>query len=141
MGVYPCNIRLNFNGDASSALLRDNVGVFDNNAFVTLWVSTILLEVEQFFNIGPQPSRDQLYRSIEAVSTYHDHNRPQEDGVLVFWPQKLNSSTGLYYCDPENLEPISERMDDVLHFLHKLLSDIGLEKFWEETLRSITELM
>ena len=140
VGVYPCNIRVNFNGNAASKPLRDAAAVFDDNAFVTLWVTTILLEAAQFKS-GPQPSNDQLKLAIEAVATYHDKNRPTENGILVFWPQTLNSTSNLYYCDPENLTPITEDMDDVLSFLHKILKDLGLEKFWDETLESIADMV
>ena len=140
IGVYPCNIRVNFNGNEASKLLRESAAVFDNNAFVTLWVSNILLEAAQFAK-GPQPSKEQLKLAIEAVAEYHDRNRYTDSGILVFWPQELNRTSGRYFCDPENLEPIAEKMDDFLLFLHKVLDDAGLEKFWEETLAGFTDLV
>lgn len=128
---------MNFNGDPSSVFTRDSAAIFDNNAFVTLWVSSILLEVEQFVDIGPRPSSDQLSLAIDAIGSYHDCNLPQEDGILVFWPQKLNSTNGLYYCSPRNVKMVAESAEDILQDLHTLLDDLGLEKFWEKTLKEV----
>ena len=124
----------------ASKPVRDSIAIFDNNAFVTLWVSTILLEAAQFPS-GPQPSHDQLKLAIEAVATYHDRNRPNEDGILVFWPQTHNASSGRYFCGPQNLNPLVHGVDDILKDIRNLLTDLGLEKYWEEIFKGIFEIV
>lgn len=131
---------MNFNGDPSSRPVRDFAAIFDNNAFVTLWVSTILLETAQFSS-APQPSYDQLKLAIEAVATYHDSNRKKEDGILVFWPQTRNTSSGRYFCDPQNLTPLADAADDFLKDIKKLLTDLGLEKYFDKIFGSIFDLV
>lgn len=107
---------------------------------MTLWVSTILLETAQFSS-GPQPSHDQLKLAIEAVATYHDSNRKREDGILVFWPQTHNESSGRYFCSPQNLTPMANSVDDFLKVIKKLLTDLGLEKYWDKIFGYIFSLM
>ena len=70
-GVYPCHILQNFAGSVEAEILRDSIGVFDNNAFVTLWVSVILLEAARFKN-GPSPTDKQLYLALDVLESYHD---------------------------------------------------------------------
>ncbi len=140
VGVYPCNIRINVNGNPAAKPVRDFLAMFDNNAFVTLWVSTILLETAQFPS-APQPTYEQLKLAIQAVATYHDKNREEEDGILVFWPQTRNSSSGRYFCDPQNLTPIADGMDDLLVDIKKLLTDLGLDKYWDEIFQSMYDLV
>ena len=125
---------------SEQTLLRDAVSIFDNNAFVTLWVSSILLEAARFRD-GPLPSDEQLLYALAAVSTYHDKNRPLEDGVLVFWPQVYNETARLWSCGPENLEKVVAVGDDVLNYLHKILDDLGLEGIWNKTLGPFQEFM
>ena len=135
-GVYPSYIRSNFAGTREAELLRV-VGIFDNNAFVTLWVSSVLLETARFQK-GPPPSDDQLLRALQAIQTYHDKNY-LERGVLIFWPQQYNETSREWFCGPENLEPQTEEFEKMMKELHKILDDLGLEKFWEEVFEGIFE--
>ena len=124
---------MNFCCSSELVLLRDIFSVFDNNAFVTLWVSSILLEAARFRD-GPSPMEDQLLHALEAVNTYHDKNYVPEDGVLVFWPQIYNSTTGVWSCGPRNLETATDTGDDILTHLHKIFDDLGMEGIWNKTL-------
>ena len=132
-GVYPCDIRMNFCCSSELTLLRDDITVFDNNAFVTLWVSSILLEAARFRD-GPLPTEDQLLHALEAINTYHDKNHTPGDGVLVFWPQVYNATRGAWSCGPKNLLQVTETGEDILDHLHKIFDDLGMEGIWNKTL-------
>ena len=115
------------------ALLRDAISIFDNNAFVTLWISIIQLEAARF-NDGPLPSDEQLLNALTAVNTYHDKNRASEDGILVFWPQTYNKTAGMWFCRPDNFGRLETLADDILIDFHKIFKDLGLEGIWNITL-------
>jgi hypothetical protein len=133
-GVYPCDIRMNFCCSSELALLRDDVTIFDNNAFVTLWVSSILLEAARFRD-GPLPTEDQLLNALEAINTYHDKNYiPKNNSVLVFWPQVYNETRGVWSCGPKNLLKATDTGEDILDYLHKIFRDLGMEGIWNKTL-------
>lgn len=139
-GVYPCNIRNNFVGDPGSEVLRDKIAIPDNNAFVTAWVSIMLLETAAIKN-GPVPSDEQLYLALDALYTYHDNNSPRGDGTLVFWPQSYNSSAGQWYCNPVNIAAVVKDVDGVFNSIHKLLDDMHLESLWKKTLGYLQRIM
>lgn len=112
-------------------VLRQEFEFLDSNAFVTLWVSSILLEVTRF-NKDLIPSDAQLLDAIKAISTYHDRNRLKENSILVFWPQVYNSSAKEWKCGPVNLNEVvkdSERLED---YVRKILKDVGMEKLWDK---------
>lgn len=139
-GVYPCDIRMNFCCSSELALLRDDITVFDNNAFVTLWISSILLEATRFRG-GPLPTNGQLLHALEAVNTYHDKNHAPEDSVLVFWPQVYNSTKGAWSCGPKNLLQVTETGEDILVYLHKIFDDLGMGGLWNKTLGPFQQMM
>lgn len=120
-------------------MLRDAFSVFDNNAFVTLWVTSILLETTRYKNT-PLPSDEQLLNALTAVSDYRDKNRLDDD-FLVFWPQTYNTTVGVWSCGPENLLKVEAPEEYILNFIHKLLDDLGLDKIWLEKFRHIQDLM
>lgn len=129
--MYPSNIRLNYHSTVDSSILRSLIACFDNNAFVTLWVSSILLEIARFEG-GPTPTDSQLFYALEAISTYHDRNWGLKDGVLVFWPQTYNGTTQIWTCEPENLGYVVKDVDAVLEELYKILDDLGLSHLRDE---------
>lgn len=135
-GLYPCDIRLNFAGIPEAEMLRRELGLFDNNAFVTLWVSVILLEAARFKD-GPVPTDQQLELALEAVGSYHDLNYPPGDGLLVFWPQSYNSTSKKWYCYPANAAKAGDDVLDIFAFFHKALDALGLERVWNTTLEPI----
>ena len=128
-GVYPSNIRVNFFGEPDLALLRDAFAVFDNNGFVTLWVTSILLETARFSN-APHPTDIQLMDGLRALSTYHDRNRPLNSSVLTFWPQTYNASSQTWTCGPVNLNVLVQDSQKLETYLHNLLDALGLKKLW-----------
>ena len=136
--MYPCDIRFNFCCSGEDSLLRD-FSIFDNNAFVTLWVTSILLEAVRFQD-GPLPSVKQLLEALAAVDSYHDRNR-LGDGVLVFWPQTYNSTAGVWSCGPENLGKMEDTDLDILARLEKIFDDLGLQDVWKKSLGQIQQFM
>ena len=129
--MYPSVVRNNFVGEPESEILRDKIAVPDNNAFVTLWVSIMLLEAARVKN-GPAPTDQQLYLALDALHSYHDSNSPAGDGTMVFWPQSYNSSAKLWYCNPVNLARIGDGVEGMFNFVHKVLDDLHLEEVWKK---------
>ena len=132
VGVYPSYIRVNFNSLPESAVLRDAVAFFDDNAFVTLWTTIILLESQRFPNPPPPPSELQFHLALEAISSYHDKNRPFKDSILVFWPQKYNSTSKTWRCGPVNLGALADEEQEFNEFMQNLLNDLGLGFLWKK---------
>ena len=99
---------------------------------MTAWVSILLLEASRVKN-GPLPTDQQLSLALEALETYHDRNSPAGDGIMVFWPQAYNSSDGLWYCYPGNMKKVTDDVDSMFNFIHKVLDDVHLEKVWNES--------
>lgn len=139
-GVYPCNIRNNFVSTREAEILRREMAVFDNNAFVTAWVTILLLETAGIKK-GPVPTDKQLSLALEALHSYHDNNSPAGDGTMVFWPQRYNSSVKLWYCDPVNVNTVGDDADKMLDFIHKMLDDLGLERLWNSTFDMIQKTL
>ena len=138
-GVYPCEIRFNFCCTSEMSWIRDKLSIFDNNAFVTLWVTTILLEVSRFQD-APLPSDRQLTDALAAVNTYHDKNR-LEDGVLMFWPQSYNSTAGIWSAGPSNLGKMQDTLISILAYLEKIFNDLGLGKLWKDSLSHLQQML
>ena len=130
-GVYPSTIKMNLHGDEDHALVRDLAGCFDNNAFVTLWVTEILLEVARQ-PLGPAPTNNQVLYALQAISSYHDNNRPMSGSILVFWPQTYNKTTGVWSGGPQNLAYLTNDYPKLAAYLQKVLDDLGLSSLWNK---------
>ena len=128
-GVFPSNIRVNSVGGPDATIVRRSLSLFDNNAFVTLWVSSILLEVARFTD-NPVPSDSVLNAALDAISSYHDKNYPLQDGILSFWSENFNASAGMWYCESQNLTPVADDTEKFLDVLHTILDDLGLASLW-----------
>ena len=120
--------------------LRDRIAIPDNNAFVTLWITAMLLETAAI-NDGPIPSSEQLLIALEALESYHDKNSPAGDGTMVFWPQVYNSSANYWYCSPVNMAWIGRDAIDMFAFIHKMLDDVHLEEVWKKVFESESKVM
>ena len=138
--MYPCHIRENFAGFPEAKMLRRGLEVFDNNAFVTLWVSIALLEASEIEG-GPQLTDEQLELAIQALSSYHDKNLAVGNGLLVFWPQSYNSTSKEWYCDPVNVDNVGFGMIGVLGYFHKAMDALGLEKLWNSTFARVDQML
>ena len=132
-GSYPSHICVNFYGFPESQLIRNNFKFLDSNVFVTLWITSILLEVTRF-DKTLLPSDDQLLNGLRAISSYHDKNNPKEC-IFVFWPQTYNETVEEWQCGPVNLNGMvneSEKFDD---YIRNILKHIGLEKLWDKEIQ------
>lgn len=130
-GIYSSHVRNNFAQEVESEELRDAIAIPDNNAFVTLWITSMLLEAAAI-NEGPVPSSEQLLIALDALGSYHDKNSPAGDGTMVFWPQVYNSSAKYWYCSPVNMAWMGRDAIDMYAFIHKMLDDIHLEEVWKK---------
>ena len=137
-GVYPSDIRLAFSGSPEDTILRREFKIFDNNAFVTLWVSSLLLETVRFDKTA-RPSDKQLLNALEAISTYHDKNFLNTSRI-VFWPQTYNESEGMWTCSPLNLNKVVNMGDDFLIFAANVLKDLDLKKYSDEILEFVDSM-
>ncbi|XP_022091387.1 uncharacterized protein LOC110979682 isoform X2 [Acanthaster planci] len=112
-GVYESNIRINTYGKPLLADFR-RVGVFDNNAFATAWVTICLLEAGRYGTGAPTPVDEQMKMALELLNSHHDKNRPPGTGAVDFWSQAFNQSSGLWMSQPTNILSIITLMDDAL---------------------------
>uniref|UniRef100_A0A1X7VN73 Uncharacterized protein n=1 Tax=Amphimedon queenslandica TaxID=400682 RepID=A0A1X7VN73_AMPQE len=129
-GVYPSYVHFDYSGTAGDTVLRrEEFKIFDNNAFVTLWVSSILLETVRF-NKAAQPSDEQMLNAIQAVYTYHDKNfLDHNETRLVFWPQTYNETAGTWSCAPLNLDKTVAMGEEFFVLAEKMFKDLDLKKF------------
>ncbi|XP_038058841.1 uncharacterized protein LOC119730137 [Patiria miniata] len=125
-GVYESNIRINTYGKPWIAGFRQ-VGVFDNNAFATAWVTICLLEAGQYGKGAPVPGDEPMKRALELINSHHDKNSPPGNGAVDFWPQTLNHSSGLWVSQPTNIISIISLLDDDLPWdlIEKVCSILG----------------
>ncbi|CAH1265998.1 Hypp3286 [Branchiostoma lanceolatum] len=130
-GLYHSEIRLNFHGPSETSLLRD-IGLYDNNAFATLWIVTCLLE-SHTYGTAPAPDPARLQLAVDAINTFHSKNLPG-DAAMDFWPQVYNQTTGVWEQSPENLLQVLHlgENDFPWNTIKKVLLDLGLEKLWKD---------
>ncbi|XP_035678144.1 uncharacterized protein LOC118416935 [Branchiostoma floridae] len=130
-GLYPSMIRLNVHGPPGTSLARD-VGLYDNNAFATLWIVTCLLE-SHTYGTAPAPDPNRLQLAVDAINTFHSKNLPGES-AMDFWPQVYNKTSGVWVQSPENLLQALElgENDFPWNTIKKILLDFGLDKLWND---------
>ena len=130
---------LNYFGGPKQELLRNNLKFYDNNAFITLWVAILRLEAALLPG-GPELDEEELSLTLDAVQSYHDQNEEEGSSILVFWPQELNKTTGLWVCDAANIGAVAADEKVLTDVLAWLLSDLGLKND-SEHLKEFTEFM
>ena len=128
--MYPSYIQVNICGYPFAEILRNAIKFFDDNAFVTMWISSILLEITRFDSKNNLPD-EQLLSSIEAISSYHDKNYPINDSILVFWTETYNSSTSMWTCGPVNLNGIAKEGEGLANYIKHILDDLGMSILWK----------
>lgn len=132
-GTYSSYIHMNYDGGLEKQVLRDDVRFYDDNAFVTLWISSLLLEISRIDSSSVETDLDhQLMEGINAVADYHDKNMPGNSSLVVFWPQLFNESTRMWSCSPINLEGIIQSDEKIAIYVQKILDDIGLGFLWDK---------
>ena len=138
-GAYPSHVMLNYFGGPEQELLRNNLKFYDNNAFITLWVTVLRLEAALLPG-GPELGEEEVSLTLDAIQSYHDRNREEGSSILVFWPQKFNETSGLWVCDAANIGTIAADEEVFSDVLAWLLHDLGLKND-SERLKEFTEVM
>ncbi len=121
-GLYPSFIHLNFHGGNSKSktefndvgpemtLLRREIGFYDNNMFVTAWVSQIMLELTKLGVI--EFPETPLMESLQTLLSFKDKNHPEDTPIYCFWKQiekNLTSNETVWIEWPTNIaDPLSE---------------------------------
>ncbi|XP_019646980.1 PREDICTED: uncharacterized protein LOC109487423 [Branchiostoma belcheri] len=123
-GLYSSEVKVNFHGPPEVSLLRD-MGLYDNNAFATLWIVTCLLE-SHTYGTAPAPDPGRLQLAVDAVNTFHGQT------AMDFWPQVYNQTTGVWVQSPENLLYVAQLTDNDIPWntIKKVLLDLGLDDLW-----------
>ncbi|XP_046335266.1 uncharacterized protein LOC124117416 isoform X3 [Haliotis rufescens] len=125
-GLYGSDVKLNFHGPPDLAMVRQDMKLFDNNMFVTSWVTMCLLEAFKYGRTHA-PSSQQLQMALSAINEYRNKNIPYTNSLMVFWPQVYNDSVQTYQSTPRNLISMYKLMEHLpLGGLEKLLKWLGL---------------
>ena len=135
-GQYPSYVIGNF----ADQILRNTFKLLDSNPFMTLWVNTILLESTKFPN-GPLLDRNSMINSLKAVAEFCDKNRPTGDGLLVFWPQSLNTSSGKWFTNPNNIVHTVDVVWDALEAVRLILVRTHMNEVWVDYFKPVQDLM
>ncbi|KAH9489151.1 hypothetical protein Btru_052326 [Bulinus truncatus] len=131
-GVYSSGVKLNFHGPFDMAEARRLFDVFDNNMFVTAWVTSSLLESVKYGDI-PLPSNQQLALAVQTFSNYHDKNQKYNTSTMSFWPQIYNNTVQYWSCEPDNLESAFHLTDELpMPLIEAFLKVLGLENLVDE---------
>ena len=130
-GTYSSYIHQNFAGNLEMQVLRKFIKFYDVNAFVTLWISSMQLEISLLDDNVTQFDHG-LVDAINAIADYHDKNMPNDSSLFVFWPQTYNTTTKTWTCSPTNLEGIAESDERIVDYVKKILIDIGMESLWDK---------
>ena len=99
----------------------------------------MLLESTRLPN-GPLLDHNSMMNSLKAVAAFHDKNRPTGDGMLVFWPQSLDTSSGEWYSNP-NIIHVVDGVRDVLDSVQLTLVRANMKKVWVDYLEPVQDLM
>ena len=107
---------------------------------MTLWVNTILLESTRFPN-GPLLDRNSVINSLKAVAEFHDKNKPTGNGLLVFWSQSLNTSSGKWFCNPTNVVRAADALVGALEAIELILVHTDMNKIWIDYFKPVKDEM
>ena len=81
-----------------------------------------------------------MMNSLKAVAAFHDKNRPTGDGMLVFWPQSLDTSSGEWYCNPNNVVRAADVVREVSETVRLILVRTHMNKVWVDYLQPVQDL-
>lgn len=104
-GVYDCMVRFNFAGHCWQTELRHRLAFFDNNPFVPIWVSLLLLEAH-LYGAGIKPSEQQLSLALEYLKTTMDKTRDYENSLIGFYPYEFDKTQNKYVMKKVFVEEI-----------------------------------
>ena len=130
----------NYFGEPEEVLLRENLKIYDSNAFITQWITVLQLEAALFPG-GPALEEKQLFNALDVIESYQDRNREKGSSMICFNPQKFNETTGLWVTEPINLAAIladEQVLSDVLVWL---LGDLDLTNYSQRLREFTTEML
>ncbi|XP_041377994.1 uncharacterized protein LOC121390278 [Gigantopelta aegis] len=126
-GGYGSEVKVNTHGPPELAFIRDMPGVYDNNMFVTSWITIVLMEA-YLYGDCPKPSSEQIVLALDSISSYHDKNRHYNSSIMNFWPQRYNATVDFWQSSPENLYHVLDTIHRLpVKDLEKLLDWLGLK--------------
>ena len=126
-------------GGPEQVLLRNNAKVYDINSYVTLFITILQLEAALLPG-GPELREEELSLALDAIHSFHDHNKEEGSSIFVFFPQKFNKTCSLWVCYGANLNPVAADEKVFSEVLTWLLSDLGMNNE-SEHLKEFTEHM
>ncbi|XP_041377659.1 uncharacterized protein LOC121390025 [Gigantopelta aegis] len=139
-GVYGSEVKVNTHGPPELAFIRHAIAVFDNNMFVTSWITIALMEAH-LYGMAPKPSSEQIVLALDSISSYHDKNRHYNSSIMNFWPQRYNESVDFWQSSPENLYHVLDIIRSLpIKDLEKLLDWLGLKDV-EKLLKDLIQMI
>ena len=111
-GVYDCMVRFNFAGECWQKELRHRLGFFDNNPFVPIWVSILLLEAH-IYGGGIKPQDQQLYLSLDYLQTTIDRSRDYDNSLIGFYPYVFDETKKKFVMRRVFVEEIIHMFQDL----------------------------
>jgi len=141
-GIFPSDVKMNFNGKPDLTLLRDVFAIFDNNMFVTNWIAEILLETYHLGTI-PELQEETLLNALQPILASKDRNFQRGNltnyPIYIFWKQiEIN---GTWVAWPENLKHVMQSTEEFSKFLYEILESLGLDELWEKIAPEIEEML
>ena len=82
-----------------------------------------------------------MINSLKALAEFHDKNRPTGDGLLVFWPQSLNTSSGKWFCNPNNVVRTAGVLEDALEAMRLSMVHKHMNELWVDYFKPVQGLM
>ncbi|GFN84642.1 hypothetical protein PoB_001114800 [Plakobranchus ocellatus] len=101
-GVFSSAVKLYFHGKPEFAEARRLMNLFDNNMFVTAWVTSSLLEAYRLGD-SPKPTEEQIMLALNSFQVHINKNKPYVNSAMTFWPQSFNSAKNYWNSAPVNL--------------------------------------
>ena len=85
--------------------------------------------------------RNSMINSLKAVAEFHDKNRPTGYGQMVFWPQSLNTSSGKWFCNPNNVVRTAGVIVDAFEAVRLTMVHKHMNKLWVDYFKPVQDLM
>ena len=100
----------------------------------------MLLESTRFPN-GPLLDQNSMINSLKAVAEFNDKNSPTGTGMLVFWPQSLNTSSGKWFANANHIVHTLDVLGDALEAVRSILVRTHMNKIWVKYFKPVQDLM
>jgi hypothetical protein len=114
-GIYPSYVKLNFVGPPTAQLMRDLIGIYDNNGFVTMWILQIMLEAHKF---GVLTVTDEvILYGLNLTLGFKERDDDDETPTQDFWQEVIVNGTYQQY--PVNVAGPIQLIQPVAAMLQK----------------------